>query len=210
VSLDHPRRLHGYSVTTDLARHYTLSEVAFLSWSGELPDRTAGSIVEACLIHLSAAPSWEAPTHAGVLARVSGAPPSGVAGACAVALAEAARWEMAQRRDLFAWLASDRRAPPAPHYCAQSNGDCLEAEQLRAILSERGDEPGEGEDLLLSVNGALCSLHRHGLNTAALLEAAWVWARLPCVLAEAFTWAPGRVDQYPLDLPAFRYQDPET
>jgi hypothetical protein len=99
-------RIHGYAVAADLAKHYRFSDVIFLSITGELPTEDQSAKFERALILLSPISVAEAPSHAASLARVCDGSNSAVIGTGAMALAEQARFAVAERKHpVFALLA---------------------------------------------------------------------------------------------------------
>jgi len=131
---DEPR-IHGYAVSSDLARHYRFSDVVYLSLAGELPDEEHSRIFERALVLLSPISIAEAPSHAASLARVCDGSASAVIGTGAIALAEQARF-MVERHKGF--LEALRRGEASPsneleaifamlHSCGLSGEEQLQA-----------------------------------------------------------------------------------
>ena len=72
VSLDEDPNIHGYSVSEDLAPHYSFCELFLLTLTGELPEKETGKIFETALQFAAPITVAEAPTHAAILARLCG------------------------------------------------------------------------------------------------------------------------------------------
>lgn len=204
-------RLHGYDLRGDLAAHYRLGEVVFLALAGELPEERLARAVDLALIFLSTVTVAEAPGHAAVLAGLCGTTSSAATGVVAIALGEQARCFVARLLALPA--AGQGEAPgadaalPAP---AESEAPDPGVAALRARLDALGlaDLPIEGR--LGAPGAALSLLRRCGLTEAPQLEAAWVLARLPVALAEAWRQHPGQFLGYPTQLPRFIYRPEEA
>jgi citrate synthase len=152
-------RIHGYAVEGDLAPHYRFSDVIYLSLTGELPTDAQSRTFERALILLSPISIAEAPSHAASLARVCDATHSAVIGTGAIALAEQARFMVANARSEPAY---------APIF---------------AMLEE-------------------CGIRRDDQ-----LEAVWVVARIAVVAAEGLATPPASFRDYPLNVPAVRYEE---
>lgn len=195
-------RIHGYDVQRDLAPRYGLVDTFFLAITGELPESEAEArAVEVALAFLAPATAAEAPAHAAGLARLCGAATSAVIGTGAIALAEEARFLLAQHGPLLEWLSGERRGAPPGVEAAEEERQAV-ARLLVCLEAAPGYLPPPGLGLLASL---LAVLFAAGLRTPEQLEAAFVWARLPCVMAEALAVKPGRFRKYPMDLPAYRY-----
>ena len=186
-------RLHGYDLHGDLARHYRWSETLFLSLTGELPEERLVPALEIALIFLSSLTVAEAPGHAAVLAGFCGTTNSAAASLVTITLAEQARSVVEQ----FVTL-STAQLPP------QEEG----IRQLRARLDEHGLQHLTLETRLGVPGAALSVLSQCGLTKASQLEAAWVMARLPVALAEAWQQPASQFIKYPTQLPRFAYHHP--
>jgi hypothetical protein len=229
-------RMHGYDVAGDLARHYTMSEVAWLALRGELPTESQRAAFDTALILLAPTSVAQAPAHAAILSRIAGARPCATLGVAAVGLGELARSE---REALAPWLAGlepppgERAAGPADE--ASEPSEAREADEpSEAREADEADEPGEaGEarEALAWLDGQLrawfgdggglparprarvaCAhalLQRLGFATPLQLELLSLWARLPAVIAEAGLVHLGDVRGYPARAPDYRYVDDE-
>lgn len=164
-------RIHGYSVASDLARNYRFSDVVYLSLTGELPSDEQSRTFERALILLSPISIAEAPSHAASLARVCDGSNSAVIGTGAIALAEQARFVIAEHREFL------------------------------AELSRSGATPST------SLESVLALLHECGIRREDQLEAVWVVARIAVVAAEGLATPPASFRDYPLNLPAVRYEE---
>ena len=197
--------LHGYDVEADLARHYGFAELLLLALTGEAPSREAGRAFEVALIFLAPLPVSEAPTHAAVLARMCGSPPSGMLGTAGIVLAEQSRAIVEEAAGLLAWLDAPDGPPPEP-YRARDEEERASLGRLRAALAPTGlacpavfdHEPGR-------LPALLGVLHACGLRDPGRLVAALLFARLPSLAAEGLAVEPGHLADYPIDLPDFEY-----
>lgn len=199
-------QLHGYDVEADVSSEYGFAEMILLALTGAPPARPAGQAFRVALQFLAPVPISQAPTHAASLARLCGAPTSGIIATGAVALAEQARTLLAEHSSLLLWIESGAGGLPAAHR-ATSEEERSSVARLRERLGEGGlavrgldGDPGRTAALLLV-------LHACGLTRPEQMETAIVTARLPCALAEALATEPGRLRDYPIDLPPFRYRD---
>lgn len=197
-------RVHGYDVQRDLAVHYGLADLGWLAVQGELPpDEAHRAAFEAVLAFLAPVPVSEGPAHAGALARTMATHPSGVAGIVAVTLAEQVRHALAAHESLWPWLRGEADAPPSALVRGEAEPG---VERLQALLSTHGVEPRVFE-VPTSLRTALLGCLWHlGFRSPEALTAVWQWARLPCALAESFAARPGRLVEYPMNVPAFRYE----
>ena len=71
-------RVHGYSIESDLARHYRTTDAFLLALTGELPSDDDGTAFAGAMHFLSATSIAEAPAHAAALARICAATTSAV------------------------------------------------------------------------------------------------------------------------------------
>ncbi len=202
VSPGRPPRIRGYDVEGDLAGHYSFAEVVLAALCGEAPDRAAGRAFEIALVWLSPLSAAHAPVHAAGLARLCGADTTGVAGVAAIGLAELARKVAAEHAELLSWL-DEARGDPPDGFAPADDEDRRRSDLFRAQIGNAGLELPGAE--LSPTALALCVLHRCGLRSREPIEAALVVARLPCAAAEALEVPPLRFDQYPINLPRFRY-----
>ncbi len=153
---------------------------------------------------LSATRVAEGPAHAAVLARTCEGESSAVIGTGVIALAEQARVMIARHREFLQWLASSEGAPP-PEALASTEPASLV--HLREALTARGVSVPALSHPLTRDAALMAVLHFSGLVRAEHLESALVLARLPTVAAEAFAVTPASFREYPLNVPAFRYEE---
>ncbi len=198
-------RLHGYDVEGDLARHYSFAETVLLAFTGEPPDEARGRAFETALIFLSPISIAEAPTHAAAIARLAGSGASGVLATGAIGLAEQARFIVEDHEELLQVLRDPMRVLP-DRYKARSDRDRETIQRLRSALPSSLRVP------LLDADPApmpalLGVLFACGLTRPEWLETAMVIARLAALFSEAFAMKPGRLEEYPMDLPSFRFSE---
>lgn len=205
-------RIHGYAVEADLARNVGFVDVGWLALAGELPTAAEREALTMALILLAPLHVGESPAHAGVLARVAGAPDEVLAAITAVALGQRIAAELRALAPLFAWLREPVGPPPACAVLAAPTDAQRERQRIVAAASARwfgAERALPGEPVLTREAAAYALLHRLGVAEPLRLHALVTWARLPVVLAEAGHTAAGAVTEYPGDLPHYRYvEDP--
>jgi hypothetical protein len=202
---DRPR-LHGYDVESDLARYYQPADLTFLALTGELPTPEASAALSVAMAFLGPISVAHAPAHAAVLSRLCGAPARSSLGVAAIGLAEQAHAEVTAHLPFLAWLAEVSRPLP-PAFAAKSPGEDSALERLRAALAEHAVRVPV-LDASLSRSAALFAVLVHaGIRRTEQLEALLVLARLPAVVAEALSEKPANFANYPINLPAFAYQE---
>lgn len=200
--------IHGYATQSDLARHYSLAELMLTALRGEPPDTACGRRFEVAAMYLAPIAVSEAPCHAATLARICSAAPGSVLGIAALGLSESSRALIDRHAALLAWLdAGGRGEPPAGFSAdpATTSGErdglarlrtALASDTLALALIDRG----------LGLEAVLLGLlHGCGLRQPWQLAAALVVAQMAVVAAEAFAAQPGRLGDYPLNLPRFGY-----
>jgi hypothetical protein len=198
-------RVHGYDVEEDLARHYSPSDLLFLSTTGELPAPGPAAAFGVALVFLAPVSIAHASVHGASLARLCGATTSAVLGVTAIGLAEQARSLLSAHAPLLAWL--DARNGPLPAAFLAENADERAAvARLRGALSEIGFagvdlEPCPSRDAAL-----LMLLHSLGIRRASQLEAVVVAARFPTAMAEALAGKTVNFNHYPINLPRYEYE----
>jgi hypothetical protein len=193
-------------VESDLARYYQPSDLAFLALTGELPTPEGSAALSVAMAFLGPISVAHAPAHAAVLSRLCGAPARSSVGVAAIGLAEQAHAEVTAHRPFLAWLAH-ANGPLPPAFAAESPDDHAALERLRAVLAEHAVRVPV-LDASLSRSAALFAVLVHaGFRQAEQLEALLVLARLPAVVAEAFCEKPTNFANYPINLPAFAYQE---
>lgn len=205
-------RIHGYAVEADLMRNVGFVDMGWLALTGELPEAGEREALTTALILLAPMHVGEAPAHAGVLARVAGAPDEVTPAIAVVALGQWIAAEVLQLAPLFQWLREPVGPPPAAAVLRDPTADQRERQREVAAASARWFGPERGlpdGPVLTRVATAYALLHRLGVGDPVRLQAFATWARLPVILAEAACTAPGAVHDYPGDLPPYRYvEDP--
>jgi hypothetical protein len=202
-----PPRLWGYDVHGDLAAHYRLAEVVWLAATGELPpDERRVRALECALTYLMPVSVLEGPAHAATVAQLCRSGAGAVASVGALTLAQEGQWVLDHHEPLWAWLRGEaevfpealRGGPEAAAPVARFRGALERLEVASRVFEEA---PG----LHTAVLAVLFEL---GFTAPHQLLSLWMYGRLPCVLAEAYSATPGRMFSYPLDLPHFRYEVP--
>lgn len=201
------RRIAGYAVEDDLARHCGVAEVAWLALTGELPAATARAALDAALVLLAPVHIGEAPAHAAYLGRMSGGGAAVTVSIGAIGLAELAEHE---HRELAPWLAWIERGGTGPvPEVALAGGPVTEAQ--RALDGRMRGWFGSGGGLpdvpLRRVACAYAILFRLGLRDLLAIATLATCARLPAVIAEAAHARAGDVRPYPTHLPNYQYVD---
>jgi hypothetical protein len=199
-------RLHGYDVEGDLARHYSFAETILLTLTGALPAEGVGRAFEVALTFLAPVPVSEAPAHATVLASLVGADSSAVLQVGALALAERAWWLVREHAPLLAWLDRPDGAPPVA-FRTEDPEERAAVARLRAAIAPTGLAVPALEWDLSRTGACLALCHACGLVRRDQLQAALVMAGLPCAFAEGMATRRGSFREYPMDLPAFRYEE---
>lgn len=199
-------RIHGVDVQSDLTAHYSFAEVMLLALSGEPPDASAGRAFEVALVFLSATTVAEAPAHAAVLARLVGGEASAVAALGTVGLSEQARYEVGLHARWLSWLNTAPEAAPPQGFAATSRPEREQVQRLRLALPDAFAVSALMADP--SPTAALIAvMHACGLRASWQLEAAWISARTPAVVAEGMAARKGGFRDYPGCLPDFGYED---
>ena len=198
--------LHGFSGVSDLALHYRFPELVQVALTGDPPDEAKGRAFDIALQFLAPLAVVEAPTHAAVLARLCGARTSSIIAVTCIALAERARYVVEQHAELLTWLEQADGALPA-RYRAGDASDAACVDRLRTALASAGvkvpdldRDPDRWAALFMTLRFA-------GLRGSEQLEAALVMAGLAPTLAEAISHTPTAVLQYPMNVPAFVYEE---
>lgn len=199
-------RLHGYDVEADLARHYTPTDILFLTLTGELPAPDVSAALGIAFAFLAPVSVAHASVHAAVLARTCGTTSSSTIGVAAIALAEQARVLLDDHAAWLAWLA-DPSAPFPELYRAADANDAGATERLRDVLASFGFHAAWLAEKPTRSAAVLGVLHACGLTERAELEAAVVTARLPTAVAEAMAVKVADFNQYPTNLPRYTYQE---
>lgn len=199
-------RLHGYDVENELAPSGSMTEIALLALTGELPSRSQLAAAEVVLQFAAAVSVVEASVHAAVLAKLSGASVSGLVAIAATGLAEQVRAELAQLGDWPDQLAVDTRAAPPMGALAKGADDRAACDRLAKALERTGlDVPavGSGVSRFAALVAVLVAC---GVRGASGLIGLFVSARLPTALAEAAAVKVADFRSYPMDVPRFVYE----
>ena len=201
-------RLHGYDCEGDLARTCSLAELTLLSLTGELPTEAQARGFEVATAFLAPIAVNEAPSHAAVLARLCSGSDSAVLGTASIALAEQARFAVAELAGDWSWLASPVGEVPRALRC-RTEEDRERVKRLRVALGPCGlHVPALARDLG-RIPALAATLVASGLTLPAQVACAWVMARLPVAVAEAMAERAGNLREYPWHLPPFRYEEPQ-
>lgn len=196
--------IHGYALEDDLALHYGFTDTLYLTLTAELPSAETARAFEVALLFLAPVAIDEAPTHAASLARLCAAPASAVLAVGAVGLAERARYTLEGHRDFLTWLAHPVGAPPDVSLSAEAC-DRESVARLRAALPAALSVPAL-EQPLTRAAAVLAVLFACGLRRSEQIQAAWTFAGMASCFAEAIATPQTSFEQYPMNLPAFRYE----
>jgi hypothetical protein len=201
-------RVHGYDVEGELAAGGSAAEMALLASTGELPSRAARAAAEIALQFAAAVSVAEAPVHAAVLGRLTGAGPSGLVAIAATGLAEQARAAVEALGDWPARLGGDPSAPPPASALAGDDDERASTARLAAAIGAAGLPvpalaAGVGRDAAIVAVLVAC-----GVREPAALVGLLVAARLPIAVAEALAVRPTDFRSYPMDTPPFAYEAP--
>jgi hypothetical protein len=200
-------RMHGYDVEGDLAKHYRFSDVVLLALTGELPSDEQSIAFDTAMTFLAPLSVAEAPTHAAVLASITGSRSSAILGVSAIALAERARTLVADSTPLLQWLAAPGGTLDA-RFRDDAPGERESVQRLRDALARRGVRIAALDASLSREAALVATLWFAGLTRPEQMEAALVTASLPGVVAEAPFHKVASFREYPMQLPPFRYEDP--
>ncbi len=199
-------QVHGYSVEDDLAPNYTYVDLALLALTGDLAEEPVRRAFEVAISFWAPATIAEAPSHAAAIARLCGAHPSGLFGVAMVTLAEQVSFLLEQNAALLAWLGDPEGEFPATSRASDEDDRCAVA-RLRQALGSQLPFPVLDHDP--SRNAAVLGvLYGCGLVDPEYLQAALVWGRFPCVVAEGLAGTPVDLCSYPLNIPGFEYTGP--
>lgn len=199
--------LHGYDVEADLALGYGAAELMFLALTGELAEPSAAAALDVILAFLAPLSVSHAPTHAAVLAQLSGADAGATLSVASIALAEQSRQILDEHEPLLEWLERPSSGMPAQYRTERT--DELEAVErfMTALERTRLELPGIGRRTTLMA-ALLSALFACGIKERRHLQAVLVWARLPVVVSEAFAESAANFKAYPIHLPRYRYEEP--
>ncbi len=199
-------RIHGYDVESDLAQHYSPSEVAFLAITGELPSAEIAAALDAILVFASPVSVALAPTHAAVLAQLCGSGPSAVVSVAAIALTEQVRFMLKEHEPFLSWLATAVGEIP-DQFRTTEQGEMDSVQRFNRALRKAGIEVSVLSQNPTPSAAILAGLRACGLRSFRQYEALLVWARLPIVIAEAFSEHVTNFRHYPINLPHYTYEE---
>jgi hypothetical protein len=199
------RRIFGYDVERDLAKHYAFSDALLLGLTGELPGEARARAFAIALTFASPMSVAEAPMHAAMLARVCGVRTGGTLAVAMLALGEHVEALLRLVEPMFA---SGAEAAPLPEELRpRDDEERRSVAQLRDLLEGVLDVPLLAGDIGRDP-AVVCVLRACGLTTPFQINSAFSIARLPSVLAEVGATKPGDFKSYPMDVPHFEY-DPK-
>lgn len=196
--------LHGYDVEADLAKHYGMADGLLLTLTGELPSEQARAAFEVAWLFLAPVSVAEAGPHAAVLARLCGATASSTIGVAAIGLAEQARCLLTEHAELLGWLRAKSGELPSRYRAAVADPA---VDRLRDTLASTGLAVPALEQRPTRDAALISVLFACGLKRPELLQTAIVLARLPAALAEGFAERATNFGNYPINLPAFVYEE---
>lgn len=197
--------IHGYEVERDLAVHHGFTSTLYLTLTGELPQPAQQRAFDVAMTFLTPVAVHEAATHAAVLTRLCDAPARNVLAVAAIGLAGRAHFVVDQQRALLAWLACPHGPAPA-EACSRDDAATGHRQRLRAALGAALDVPALAQPL--SREAALIAvLFACGLRRPEQLEAVWTLSGLAASFAEGIATPAKSFRDYPMNLPAFRYED---
>lgn len=198
--------LYGFSVESDLAIHYRFPELVQLAMTGVAPDEAKGRAFDVALQFLAPLAIAEAPTHAAALTHMLGAKTSSLIAVTCIALAERARFIVAQHTDLLEALDKEQEVPS--RHLADNADDVASVDRLRSALASAGVQlPGLDRGVARWA-ALVMTLHFAGIRRPEQLETAFVLAGLAPSIAEASCHDAAEITRYPIRLPAFIYEEP--
>lgn len=198
--------VHGYDVHGDLARHYRLGDMLYLSLTGDLPDDATSRAFDVALAFAAPVTAAHASTHAAIVARVCGPRMASVVAVAAIALAEQVRTMLDEHERILPRLMIGSLNGSAAAFAPRDADERAAVECLRVALGRFCERvPAIGYDIRLDT-AIIATLLGCGLRTREQIEVAISTARLPLACAEALEWKPGDLRGYPMDLPRFVYE----
>lgn len=197
--------IHGERVLDQMSQGSSYSALVLLTLTGKPAEPAQLTRFERALQLCAVMDIAEGPCHAARLARVQKAHGHGVASVACVHLAHRARHIMDHTTALQAWMRNPAMALRAdrPRRLEQDPGDAYVERALRGYPDEMLAMLREHDPSLDECIVAL--LHVSGLTERWQKEAALTMAGLPLAMAEAF-FAPSRLRDYPVNVPAFVYE----
>jgi len=199
-------RIHGYDVQSDLARHYELTDLVFLSLTGELPTNVERRALDVALAFAAPVSIAEAPAHAAALAGICGPRASSMFGVAAIAVAEQVRASLDAHAEHLPKIALGD-LDGTEGLGARGEADREAVRRLETALGTFAAKvPALARDVGLET-ALIATLLACGLRSRAQIETALSLAKLPTICAEALAWRPGDLRAYPMNLPRFEYDD---
>jgi hypothetical protein len=194
ISPEHPPRVHGYAAHDDIARHYSLVESQLLAHTGSLPRAELVRAVELAQRFIQVPHPGLAAMHSAILARFCGARDASIVGIAAVGLAEEC-----ERNAMTLASCENTATTPAALRDDSANEQRVAAMLIELLGAEVLDPPLQAAEGLFGV--WIRVLRWAGITSQLALNAMWVQARLPLVVAEAERNRPGDFPNYPMQLP---------
>lgn len=199
-------RIHGFSIHDDLAAHYGLADVLFLTLTGELPSNdSVRQAFELTLIFASTVDIADASVHAARLARhvMSGKEnPAASAAVGGIGAAEQIQSLLSGAAPAIDWLQEGGSFPSTMR--AQCDEERSQVRSFSELLSPQFRHPIFDEDPALGAV-LVTTLHRCGLERIEQQMGALLAVRMPVVMAEAYAVTDSRIWNYPLNLPHWVY-----
>jgi len=197
------RRVHGYDIEADLARHYRFSDVVLLALTGELPDDAKSRAFEIALTLLLPMSIARAPAHATVLAGHCSGPPSVILATATAALAD----DVADLAEVDVAALAASSGPLSDSLRAASPEESAQVDRLRDLLEGVLEVPILGRQPSREL-ALIAVLRACGLDTPLRLSAVVALARIPSLIAEASQR--GLSDflaKYPMGSPPVTYEE---
>jgi hypothetical protein len=201
------QRIHGLSVEQDLAHHYSFAEMVLLALRGHEPSAAEGKAFELALKFLLPLTIQHAPVHAACLSKMLGTPWPHVLCVGFSALSQHAHHLLKQHTGLLGWLSRPVHAFPV-HFRTEDPTELARVEALYRNLVRIKFSPIIPWDAQPTLAAAsLGILHQCGLTSFPQIHTALCLSRLPAVASEAVATKLADLATYPIDLPAFSYEE---
>ena len=198
--------IHGYNMYHDLVKHYSFTEMIYLSLKGELPNKESGHAFEIALKFLFPISISEAPSHAGVVGKICTGQPSAVMGMTAITLIDMARQCIEDHQKLLVWLYSPTDELPKSFRAKEENTRKIVLELKNHLAQTQFSCDIFKHDPNL-ISALIAVLYACGLQVPEQIQAAIVFAKYPCAIAEGFAVPAFSLFEYPLRLPNYQYKD---
>ncbi|MGH7285039.1 MAG: hypothetical protein ACRELY_26225 [Polyangiaceae bacterium] len=200
-------RLHGYSIENDLAPNYTFAETVLLALTGQLPSPEKGRAFEIALTFLAQTSAAEGPIHATLLARICVASTSALTGTGAIALGEQARFELSSYVPFLEWLSYNESGPPSAFITDDPSSRKQTVALRDALHARKALVPRTLLTCLQPRAATIAVLYACGVTSLEQIEAVQTFARYPLLMAEVLAAPPAKYKDYPVNLPAMRYEE---